>query len=102
MAVVACNGEYLRCHVFGQAVFEGGAFCEDDFGYACDLGCSLGSSGCAFPCHEDVDVCTAGLGGCDGVEGGGFDAVVVVFCNNECGHDVSFKAIDALVCPSRG
>ncbi|MNV92261.1 hypothetical protein D3C71_1868380 [compost metagenome] len=102
MAVVACNSEHLRGHVFGQAVLERWAFCEDDFGDACDLGCRLGSSGCAFACHEDVDVGSAGLGGSDGVEGGGLDAVVVVFCNNECGHDVSFKAIDALVCPSRG
>ena len=62
MAIVAGDGQHLRGHVFGQAVGEVFAVDVDDFGDACDGGCSFGSGFGAFACNQHVHV-TAELGG---------------------------------------
>jgi hypothetical protein len=41
-------------------------------------------------CNQHVHITTASGSGCDGVQGGAFDGGVVVFCNDESGHGLSF------------
>jgi hypothetical protein len=43
---------------------------------------SLGSGGGVFAGHQHMHITTASQGGGDGVQGGGFDLVVIVFCDD--------------------
>jgi len=61
----------------------------DDLGHASDLGGGLGRGCGAFTGDQHVHVTAAGLGRGHGVQGGALDGGVVVFSNNEYGHDVS-------------
>ena len=86
VAVGAGDADHLRGHVLGQAVGEVIAFDMDDLGDAGYSGGGLrGGSGIqAGDQHMHV---TAALGGSGhGVQGGGPDARVVVFCNHKRGH----------------
>ena len=53
------------------------------FGNACNLSGGLGSGSGVFACHQHMHLATTSQRGSDGVQGGGFDAVVVVFSNNK-------------------
>jgi hypothetical protein len=82
------DGDDLRGHVLGQAVGEVLAFYMDDLGDAGNRGGGLGGGFGTLAGHQHVDVAAALGGSRHGVEGGGLDAGVVVFCNNKCGHGI--------------
>ncbi|MDT4871321.1 hypothetical protein FQZ97_1064440 [compost metagenome] len=61
----------------------------DDFGDAGDLGSGCGRRACVVAGDEHVHLTPALGGGGDGVERGALDGGVVVFGNDECGHDLN-------------
>ena len=73
--------------VLGGLVLVVGGVGDLDFGDALQGGGVLGGGGAVAAGDEDVDVATELRGGGDGVEGGGLEAGVVVFGNDENGHD---------------
>jgi hypothetical protein len=54
-----------------------------DFGDTCNLRSGLSGGGGVFASHQHMHLTTTRQGGGDGVQGGGFDAVIVVFSNNK-------------------
>ena len=87
VAVVASDGQHLGRDVLGQAMGQGFAVGMDDLGDASDLGGGLGGGSGVVTGHQHMHIATAGSGGGHGVEGGALDGRVVVFGNDECGHD---------------
>ena len=87
MAVVGGDGEHLCSDVLGQAMGQGFAVDVDDFGDTSDLGGGLCSSSGVVASDEHMHVATASGSSGHGVEGGALDGRVVVFGNDECGHD---------------
>ena len=87
MAVIGGNGHHLRHHVFRQAMCQSVAVGVQHFGYTRNLGGGGSGGGRIATGHQDVDVATALQGGGNGVEGSTLDGCVVVFGDDECGHD---------------
>jgi hypothetical protein len=52
-----------------------------------NVGSSLGGGGSVFASDQHMHIATASDGGGDGVQGGGFDAVVIVFSDDKRAHD---------------
>lgn len=89
MGVAGGNRHHLRGHVFGQAVLKVHAIDVDDFGHADDLAGGLGCSFGTLAGDQHMHLATTLGSGGHGVEGRGFDGVVVVFGYYEyskCGH----------------
>ena len=82
MRISAGHANDLRGHVFSQAVGEVLAFDVDDLGNAGYFGGSLGGGLGVVARDEHMHVAAALAGSGHGVEGGGPDARVVVFCND--------------------
>jgi hypothetical protein len=82
VAVAGREGEHLGGDVFSQTVGELVAVCVEDFGNTGDGGSRCGGTAGVGACDQDVNLTTAREGGSDGVEGGAFEAGVVVFCDN--------------------
>ena len=70
-------------------MFEAGGVGVDHLGHAGDLRGGLGGGGGVVAGHEHVHVTSALGGGGHGVEGRALEGGVVVFGNNECGHDMN-------------
>ena len=87
VAVAGGIGDNQRSQVLGGLRVELGGIGDLDLGDALQRGGLLGSGGTVGAGDQHVDVATDFLGGGDGVQGGGLQALVVVFGDNENGHD---------------
>ncbi len=91
---IALECQHLGGHVLGQPVLQALAVGQDDLGDARDLGGRLGGGIRPLAGHQHVHVTAAGRSRRDGVQRGGLDRSVVVFCNDECGHSFfSFRSL---------
>ena len=91
MAVVLGNGQHLGSHVLGQVLGQARAVGRDHLGHAHDLGGGGGGFGGIGTGNQHVHIAAgAGERRRDGVEGRRLDGGVVVFCDDEDGHDLLF------------
>ena len=88
MAVAAGldEADQQRGEVLGALLGVGGGVGHLHLGDAGELGGGLGGGGAAAAGNQHFDVGAEPGGGADGVEGGGLEAGVVVFGNDEDGH----------------
>ena len=96
VAVAASHSQHLRGQVFGQAMLQGRAIGMQHFGDAGHLRGGLRGSGGVVACDEHMHIAAALAGGRDGVQRGGLEGGVVVFGDNEGGHDDSFLLVRSL------
>eukprot|EP01022_Parablepharisma_sp_SALTPOND_P004193 TRINITY_DN118_c0_g1_i10.p1 TRINITY_DN118_c0_g1~~TRINITY_DN118_c0_g1_i10.p1 ORF type:complete len:1227 (-),score=392.65 TRINITY_DN118_c0_g1_i10:741-4421(-) len=87
VAVILGNGQDLFGDVLGQTIGELRGIGQQHLGYARHLGSGVGGSLGIGASDQDVYVATGLCRSGDGVEGAALEAGVVVFGNNECGHD---------------
>jgi hypothetical protein len=85
VAVTRCVGDDQRGEVLGGLVLVVGGVGDFDEGHALQLA-ACWAAALQAASDQDVDVATDLLGGGDGVEGGGFEALLVVFGDYEDSH----------------
>ncbi len=87
MAVASGQRQHLRCQVFGQAVRQRRAVGVQHLADPGELRRG-GSGGCGLVArYQHMDFWGASQGGGEGVARRAFERGVVVFSNEECGHD---------------
>ena len=85
-----------QADVFGQLVFVRGIVRYQYLADTADFGRFLGDSATAGASHQNVDIRAQGLGRGDRVEGCNLEAAVVVFCNYQCAHWITFASFFSL------
>ncbi|MOA31708.1 hypothetical protein D3C78_1528810 [compost metagenome] len=97
MAVALAQLADQRCQVLGQLVGQRGVVGDQNRAHPGDLGGGFGHRGAVVAGDQQVDVATDGsgsdlLGGRDRVEGRRGQGGVVVFGNDENGHQITFAS----------